>query len=200
MIVLLCGAVSLLFVSPRWHRIKIRRPEYKGRVDQAVILDLAAAALASGVSIPTMLQAVHVAMDDPAISTGKSSSLRRGEPKMALLNKHRRSRAHIRYSTLDEVAHMLLMGASWDEAWKNVIPVYRRLGNVLAPAWISGVAPVALLKRGAQSLRFSRARRAKEAAARLGTKLVVPLAVCYLPAFMLIGVLPVVVAAAGKLF
>ena len=111
-----------------------------------------------------------------------------------------RSRSARTDRKLCEVANMLMMGASWDEAWENVSHSLKRLEEALAPAWINGVAPVALLERAAQALRISRARRAKEAAARLGSALVVPLTMCFLPAFILIGVVPVIVAAAGKIF
>ncbi|WP_418606028.1 hypothetical protein [Georgenia sp. SUBG003] len=40
-------------------------------------------------------------------------------------------------------------------------------------------------------------REAQEAAARLGVRLVLPLGLCFLPAFVLLGLVPVVLAAGG---
>ena len=202
MIVVLCALAALLFVTPSWRRIAWRRPVHRGTVDQAVILDMAAAALKAGVALPAMLQAMHAAMSDTSISGVYVGEACKGAGGSGVLPSLRlvKSTQISRHRNLEEVSNMLLMGAAWDEAWEGVAPVYLRVGSVLAPAWNDGVAPVALLERGAQGLRASRARRAKEAAARLGSKLVVPLAACYLPAFMLLGVLPVVVAAAEKLF
>lgn len=205
MIVIVCALAALLWVTPGWRRISIPQRERKGAVDQAVLLDVAAAALKAGVSIPSMLKAVHKAMSDPMIAQGQRIISRRkpmishGQP-MISRGKRAGQGKKAADRCLDEVANLLLMGASWEEAWKNAMPIYTRLGAVLQPAWDDGVAPVALLERGAQSLRFSRARHAKEAAAKLGSKLVIPLSVFFLPAFMLLGVLPVVVAAAGKIF
>ncbi|MDD7465195.1 MAG: hypothetical protein PUK59_03010 [Actinomycetaceae bacterium] len=195
---------SLVFVTPSWRRFTWPTRTRSGPVDQAVILDLAASALKAGVSIPSMLYAVHQAMDDPAISV--PGLQRQPAWRMALegVRVHTRTDSQSKNGvshgrTLQEVANLLLMGATWEEAWEQVLPSYQRLAGVLAPAWNDGVAPVALLERGVQELRFSRARRAKEAAARLGSLLVIPLSACFLPAFILIGVLPVVVAAAEKL-
>lgn len=219
--------VALVFVTPSWHRFSWPVRPHSGPVDQAVILDLAASALKAGVSIPSMLYAVHQAMDDPVISVPsamskatpgagvkrigravgmltcgarawRSGESRGDDGRARTRSQLKNGAAHGR--TLQEVANLLLMGAAWEEAWEQVLPSYRRLAVALAPAWNDGVAPVALLERSAQELRFSRSRRAKEAAARLGSLLVIPLAACFLPAFMLIGVLPVVVAAAEKLF
>lgn len=201
-------AIALLCVPPNWHRISMPQRTRSGPVDQAVILDLAAAAIKAGVAIPAMLQAVHQALEDPAISLPHASSKERisqsrRRTRQRIFKRFSRSgggAADSRGRTLREVANLLLLGATWEEAWEHVLPPYQRLAEVLAPAWNDGVAPVALLERAAQELRFSRVRKAKEAAARLGSMLVIPLAACYLPAFMLIGVLPVVVAAAQRLF
>ncbi|WP_124054404.1 type II secretion system F family protein [Arcanobacterium ihumii] len=158
-------------------------------VDQSIILDLAAAALNAGISIPRTLEAVDVALgnDDTVgnatLSLGKylnlSGKRNLGSPR-----------------ALTEVANSLIMGARWGEAWEGTNPRFQLLAQSLEPAWNDGAAPVPLLERSAHTLRLTRQRQAKEAAARLGARLVVPLSLCFLPAFMLIGVLPVVVLAA----
>ncbi|KAE8762071.1 secretion system protein, partial [Georgenia thermotolerans] len=58
-------------------------------------------------------------------------------------------------------------------------------------------APGPLLRRAAEAVRADRQRQAQEAAARLGVRLVLPLGLCFLPAFVLLGIVPVVVAAGG---
>ena len=57
----------------------------------------------------------------------------------------------------------------------------------------TGVGPAPLIESVAQELRDSSRRRRQEAAAALGVKLVVPLGVCILPAFLLLSVVPVVI-------
>lgn len=208
MIILCAFIASLCWVIPLWRRWKIVLPARVGHVDQAVILDLAAASLAAGVSIPTMLIALDVALMDKVFARERllkdllhsDKGMGRTRRRYARIRRVDSAGAGRDDRTLREVANMLMMGASWNEAWENVPQSLKRLEEALAPAWVNGVAPVALLERAAQSLRISRARRAKEAAARLGSALVLPLTMCFLPAFILIGVVPVIVAAAGKIF
>ncbi|QJC22531.1 type II secretion system F family protein [Arcanobacterium buesumense] len=147
-----------------------------GSVDTAVVLDIAAAALLSGNSVPDMLRSLSKALADIRVGMASSS----GEK-------------------LCEVANMLVMGASWDEAWDGV-EGFDIFARILQPAWVDGVAPVPLLERGAQTLRLTQARRAKEAAERLGAALVLPLGLCFLPAFVILGVVPVVAGAASSLW
>lgn len=58
----------------------------------------------------------------------------------------------------------------------------------------TGVGPAPLIESVAKELRDSSRRRRQEAAAALGVKLVVPLGVCILPAFLLLSVVPVVIS------
>lgn len=58
----------------------------------------------------------------------------------------------------------------------------------------TGVALAPLLRGLAGDLRRTEHRRRQIAAARLGVELVVPLGVCVLPAFLLLGVVPVVLS------
>lgn len=150
---------------------------YDRYLDQATVLDIAAAALSAGASIPRALEAV-----DDAIC----------------LERHEVRTASVR--SLREVGASLTMGATWQEAWLNTPEVASGLRLALAPAWEDGAAPVPILLRHAQTLRMTRSRQAKAAAAELGARLVVPLAVCFLPAFLLLGVIPVIAAAASALF
>jgi len=59
---------------------------------------------------------------------------------------------------------------------------------------------VPLLERTSASLREGRIRTAREAAAALGSKLVLPLGLCFLPAFVVLGIVPTVIATGMKFF
>lgn len=61
----------------------------------------------------------------------------------------------------------------------------------------TGVALAPLLRGLANDLRRSEHRRRQLAAARLGTQLVIPLGVCILPSFVLLGVIPVLLTLVG---
>lgn len=174
MTTLLLIAISLVWVVPGVRSTHVRK-EPTLDVDPGVVLDLASASLRAGSSVPAMLRALANALgEDSEVGVRDSAGL-------------------------DEVAHMLIYGASWEEAWRDVRG-YVMLRDCLRPAWVDGAAPIPLLDRAARTFRLTRQRRAKEAAARLGAKLVLPLGLCFLPAFILLGVVPVVASAALSLF
>ncbi len=151
-------------------------------VDVAILLDLMAAALSAGLSIPNALASLDYALGR---QNNTSLNVKQNAPSAR---------------SLGEVSKMLLLGANWQEAWKDTPERWDFLQKALAPAWCEGAAPIPLLQRSAHMLRLTRARRAKEAAAKLSAAIVVPLATCFLPAFICIGVVPVIVATAGKIF
>ncbi len=90
---------------------------------------------------------------------------------------------------LRRAAKALHLGSSWEEAWQGHV-----LGEVLAPAWSDGAVPTPLLEQLARSIRANRKAIAKAAAARLSVQLVLPVGLCLLPAFILVGVVPVLVS------
>lgn len=189
--VLLALATSAWWVPTGRRRVRSVRP--LGVVDPGVVLDLAIAALSVGVSIPSCLRAV-----DHALASGRDGDEERRSHRWLRSWLWKGNAEPRRDTSLSEVAGRLVMGASWSEAWEGSWEGFRRLRDALEPAWIDGAAPVPLLHRSAQTLRVTRARRAKEAAAKLGSQLVLPLGLCFLPAFICLGVVPVVVSFAQK--
>lgn len=97
-------------------------------------------------------------------------------------------------------ARLLRWGAPWDEAVER-LPA--RLVGVVEPlrsAWVSGVDPGPALRTTAATWRARRAAWAREDAERLAVRLVLPLGLCLLPAFVLLGLVPVALATASSLF
>ncbi|WP_172119181.1 hypothetical protein [Actinomyces faecalis] len=148
------------------HRL-VRAAQREGEgADEALVLDLAAAALAGGASVPGTLSALAPALDEPACAV---------------------------------VARGLLLGAAWHEAWSAPQDEDWRarrsnLEACLRPGWEDGASPVPLLEATAQSLRAGRQARDQEVAERLAVRLVIPLGLCHLPAFVALGIVPVVVS------
>ncbi|MDO3696853.1 pilus assembly protein TadB, partial [Curtobacterium flaccumfaciens] len=68
-----------------------------------------------------------------------------------------------------------------------------RLREVLDLARRAGVPAAGLLRRAAEDVRDEAAADGLVAAERLAVRLVLPLGVCILPAFVFVGVVPVVV-------
>jgi pilus assembly protein TadC len=97
-----------------------------------------------------------------------------------------------------DVARLLSLHASAETAWGNwltdtqLAPVAR----ALVRTWDSGAPVASLLGRLADDQREATRARAEAAVRRLGVRAVVPLGMCFLPAFVLVGVVPVVVGLA----
>ncbi|QWW19721.1 type II secretion system F family protein [Schaalia sp. 19OD2882] len=92
---------------------------------------------------------------------------------------------------LARAGRQVRLGASWAQAWQGVHPGAADLGRALEAAWADGISPVSLLGRTAAQVRARRAAEARVEAERLGVRLVLPLGVFLLPAFVLLGVAPV---------
>ncbi|MFI0897168.1 type II secretion system F family protein [Streptomyces sp. NPDC020983] len=73
----------------------------------------------------------------------------------------------------------------------------RDLGRCLARASTTGSAPVAEMSRLAAELRAAHGRTALAAARRAAVLATAPLGLCFLPAFLLVGVVPVVIGLSG---
>jgi hypothetical protein len=95
---------------------------------------------------------------------------------------------------LSVVAAALRWGVAEERAWAEVDPAWSRAALALRMASEAGVAPSTLLLSGAEDLRLARLATIDVAGARLGVRLVVPLGVAFLPAFVLTTVVPVVLA------
>jgi tight adherence protein B len=89
----------------------------------------------------------------------------------------------------------LRWGAGWDQAWDGVDEEeLAELGRRLQPLHTSGMAGAATLTQAARALRQERRRAAELAAEQLAVRLVVPLGLCHLPAFVCLGVLPLLLS------
>lgn len=95
---------------------------------------------------------------------------------------------------LEEVAYHLRRGEGWAEAWERCVPSLRPMARALKPAWERGASPVAALDALAQSTLARRKAAALTAAAELGVRMTLPLTLCLLPAFIIVGVVPLIVA------
>ena len=176
-------AVSLGAVSP-WllgRRVVLRRLRLLSRPSTAlgtqvralpvpVVLELLSAALKTGAGVPRALDAVAAAIG------GDDSA------------------------ELCQVANALRLGASWTSAWSVVSSRLVLVGQALRPAWDNGAPPIESLSTA--GVEYNRRLRdaGRQAAGRLGVRLVLPLGTCYLPAFVLIGLAPVLIALGEGLF
>lgn len=138
-------------------------------VDVVLVLELVEVAVAAGVAVPRALQAVG-----EAVGGVEGDALRRASA-------------------------ALVLGAPWEAAWGSAPERLRVVAASLRPAWVAGAAPGGTLRAQAAALRRGRLRHAREAAGRMGVHLVLPLGLCFLPAFVLLGLIPVMLSLASGL-
>lgn len=131
--------------------------------------DLLAACIAAGASPAVAAQAVGEALDGPV-----GQRLARGAAEMRL-------------------------GGEPAEAWRGLaaLPGARALARLLERAGESGVPAAGPVARIAAEARAEWGRTATARARRAGVLVTAPVGLCFLPAFIAIGVLPVVIGLAG---
>ena len=129
-----------------------------------VILELLAAALSVGVSVPRALTATGNAI-------GGSAGL-----------------------DLAQAGRHLELGAGWRQAWAHTPAQFRIISAALRPGWEDGAAVTEALRAAGEAARRVQQDEARIAAGRLGVRLVLPLGLCLLPAFVLIGIVPMLLA------
>ncbi|HET9517037.1 MAG TPA: type II secretion system F family protein [Actinoplanes sp.] len=100
---------------------------------------------------------------------------------------------------LAQVARSLRLGGTSAEAWAHLADVggAERIIAAAVRSSSSGGALAGALTRLADDLRSDRNVAAQAAAQRAGVLIVLPLGLCFLPAFLLAGLVPVVVAVLG---
>jgi Flp pilus assembly protein TadB len=164
--------VAIEVAVRRWEPAAHRRDRARAAVDLPVAVDLLAAALRAGAPPERAARIVGTALAGPA-------GMR-----------------------LVRVADALRDGASAADAWPAMaaLPGGERLARAAVRSAHSGAALSGALDRLAADMRADRAAAAQSRARRAGVLAVVPLGLCFLPAFLLAGVVPVVVAVLGEVF
>lgn len=97
---------------------------------------------------------------------------------------------------LSGVAARLALGLDPVEVWSSLAddPQLGRLGRTLARAHATGAPVVASVERLADDLAGAARADTEDRARAVGVKAALPLGLCLLPAFVLIGIVPLVVA------
>ncbi len=148
---------------------RVRRERVAATADLPLAADLLAAALRAGAPLDRAAAAVAEALGGPL-----------GE-------------------RLQRTARSLRLGAEPDEAWAHLAGISGadRLTAAAVRSSASGGALAGALGRLADDLRADRAVATEAAAQRAGVLIVLPLGLCFLPAFLLAGLVPVLIAVLG---
>jgi pilus assembly protein TadC len=101
---------------------------------------------------------------------------------------------------LGSVLRMVDLGLSEPDAWRTLRghPELGRAANDLARSAHSGTMLVDALNHHAELARQRRHAAVHVAARAVGVRSVLPMMICFLPAFLLLGVVPSVVSAIGN--
>jgi len=148
-----------------------RRRRRRVAVDLPVAADLLAACLAAGAGPASAAAAVGASLGGPV-----------GE-------------------ALDRGAALVALGSDPGETWGRLADdrALAPLGRALARAADGGLPLAEVVAALADEVRAASRARADAAARRVGVRAVAPLGVCFLPAFVLVGVVPVVAGVATSL-
>jgi len=162
-------AVGLDAALRRLEPRALRREREHALADLPFAADLLAAVLVAGAPVASAVGAVAAALEGPL------------------------------GSRLGQVARALELGLPPDGAWAPLgdLPEAASLARSAVRTSESGAALAAALSRIAGELRSGRDARAEEAARRAAVLVVLPLGLCFLPAFVLLGVVPVVAGVLG---
>ncbi|WP_051197023.1 type II secretion system F family protein [Jonesia quinghaiensis] len=95
---------------------------------------------------------------------------------------------------LSQVATALIQGASWDEAWVVAPPRFLFLRDALRHGWHQGASVTSSLAATREQILHQGKDQAQASAQALGVNIALPVGLCYLPAFVLVGVVPTLVS------
>lgn len=104
--------------------------------------------------------------------------------------------------TLRRTAGLLALGAGADQAWAGpaALPNMATFGRAAARSAATGAALGRTAEAEATRLRAELADLAEARAQRAAVRITAPLGLCFLPAFLVLGIAPVVIGLAGEVF
>lgn len=165
------GVAVVIVVVTRRHGQRDERVTDLALTRQApVVAELLGAIVGAGVSIVYAVDAVASAVSSPA-------------------NEH-----------LGAVHAALQLGASPQEAWSRVPPPLQPIARAIRRSQESGAPLSYVLDATVEDLRREHRSAVQAAARAAGVRVVAPLALCFLPAYLLIGVVPIVASLATGIF
>lgn len=141
----------------------------------------------------------HPELDDELLWVVVASALRSGASLLRALDVVANALGAVQGAQLRRFVVRVRWGASWSQATDQAPPRLRPLLATLAPAWEVGASADVALRLLAEQRRRERQSAAQTSAARLAVHLVLPLGLCFLPAFVTLGLVPLVIAFGGGL-
>ncbi|MDO4913160.1 MAG: type II secretion system F family protein [Bifidobacteriaceae bacterium] len=135
------------------------------------IIEIIRVAIAQGASIPTAIASLARAMPYSILSRD-----------------------------LTAVSEKILKGYSWDDSWLSSSiqsenrAIVHCLYNALTGSWKQGASPNSMLQNLSERLDMQEKLSIEKSATALSVKLLMPIGLCFLPSFVVIGVIPTVMS------
>ncbi len=152
-------------------------------------------------SAPSNIEAAAIARDTPVFIDLLAATLASGATMRSSLS----AAAHAMHNSpiqirLAPVLAAIELGADPRDAWSILIhePVLGQLATSVMRSYDTGAGLESVLVGIAGDLRREHRSRVEVAARTAGVKAVIPLAVCFLPAFFVLGVVPIVASLAAS--
>lgn len=187
-------------VAVRWLPVRSPPPDAAEFRRVALLLDLLATCMEAGMpvaqAIAAVLDAGAGAWQDSSAALGSAHRGRDGTPttRDMGIRQSDSGRAGVR-PALAEVAALLALGADPDSAWQVAAqePLLQPLAAAAVRSAVGGVRMAAAVRQLAADLRDRCRTLSERSSARAGVAMTAPLALCFLPAFVCLGLAPVVV-------
>ncbi len=183
-------AAAVVVIRRRAAR-RSRGSSSRRQADLAVHHELVAACLDAGMPIGAALRAVADALPStPPRADGTAAPAGGAATAEAQADR-----------VLEAVVAMLELGAGPDAAWKPADddPDLRPLAAAARRSALGGTGLADAVREQAQALRAQVETAERQATGRAGVLMVAPLGVCFLPAFLCLGLAPVVLGLIGRL-
>ncbi|MDR1033871.1 MAG: hypothetical protein LBL41_03790 [Bifidobacteriaceae bacterium] len=154
--------------SARLKRL-VRKNDDSVRIGQALILELMLQSIKSGASIQYAMQGIG----QSALSIAPTS-------KIAV--------------DVQAVGKKLMLGIDWDDAWKGGDSETDMIEECLRHSWNRGASPVRAIETYLDGLGTVLQAKTRLASEKLSVKVIIPLGACFLPSFIMLGVIPIVIS------
>lgn len=109
-------------------------------------------------------------------------------------------------TVLGDVARALHRGVGWRNAWARAC-AHPQLGenmtmlaDALESSYRHGTSPLARISAVVDQIDRDERRRIEEGSAKLGVRMLVPTGLCFLPSFILLGIVPVIASFGASVF
>lgn len=103
----------------------------------------------------------------------------------------------------EKIAQKILLGISWKKAYQNTFVTknedYLKIFKIIENNWEKGTSPIKPLEKIKKQLLDDEKQKLHENISKLSTKITLPLASCYLPSFIFLGLLPVIISSGGSI-